>query len=75
VRELDDPSPLPGHYQRNPTAALDGCEWRRRITSWSGLTGHQRSGWTVPLFPLDDAVEAVAFVGEGHNQGTSVIAM
>jgi NADPH:quinone reductase-like Zn-dependent oxidoreductase len=27
------------------------------------------------VFPLDDAVEAVAFVGEGHNQGTSVITM
>lgn len=27
------------------------------------------------VFPLDDAVEAVAFVGDGHNQGTSVIAM
>jgi NADPH:quinone reductase-like Zn-dependent oxidoreductase len=27
------------------------------------------------VFPLDDAVEAVAFVGDGHNQGTSVITM
>ena len=27
------------------------------------------------VFPLDDAVEAVDFVGEGHNQGTSVITM
>ncbi|MDJ0791108.1 MAG: NAD(P)-dependent alcohol dehydrogenase [Acidimicrobiia bacterium] len=27
------------------------------------------------VFPFEEAVEAVAFVGEGHNQGTSVIAM
>ena len=27
------------------------------------------------VFPLDDAIDAVVFVGEGHNQGTSVIAM
>ncbi len=27
------------------------------------------------VFPLDSAVDAVAFVGAGHNQGTSVITM
>ncbi len=27
------------------------------------------------VFPIDDAVDAVTFVGEGHNQGTSVITM
>ncbi len=27
------------------------------------------------VFPLDDAVDAVTSVGEGHNQGTSVIAV
>jgi NADPH:quinone reductase-like Zn-dependent oxidoreductase len=27
------------------------------------------------VFPFEDAVDAVTFVGEGHNQGTSVIAM
>ncbi len=27
------------------------------------------------VFPLEDAVDAVASVGEGHNQGTSVITM
>ena len=27
------------------------------------------------VFPLEAAVDAVAFVGEGHNQGTSVITM
>ena len=27
------------------------------------------------VFPLESAVDAVAFVGEGHNQGTSVITM
>ena len=27
------------------------------------------------VFPFEEAVEAVAFVGKGHNQGTSVIAM
>jgi NADPH:quinone reductase-like Zn-dependent oxidoreductase len=27
------------------------------------------------VFPFEDAIDAVAFVGEGHNQGTSVIAM
>ena len=27
------------------------------------------------VFPFDDAVEAVASVGDGHNQGTSVITM
>lgn len=27
------------------------------------------------VFALDDAVEAVTFVGDGHNQGTSVITM
>ena len=27
------------------------------------------------VFPFDSAVEAVAFVGEGHNRGTSVITM
>ena len=27
------------------------------------------------VFPLESAVDAVAFVGEGHNQGTSVISM
>ncbi len=27
------------------------------------------------VFPFEDAVDAITFVGEGHNQGTSVIAM
>ena len=27
------------------------------------------------VFPFEDAVDAVAYVGEGHNQGTSVITM
>ena len=27
------------------------------------------------VFPLESAVDAIAFVGEGHNQGTSVISM
>ncbi len=27
------------------------------------------------VFPLDSAVDAITFVGEGHNQGTSVISM
>ena len=27
------------------------------------------------VFPLDDAVQAVTYVGEGHNRGTSVITM
>ncbi|MEQ6902600.1 NAD(P)-dependent alcohol dehydrogenase [Nocardioides sp. YIM 152588] len=27
------------------------------------------------VFPLDDAVEAIAYVGAGHNRGTSVITM
>jgi NADPH:quinone reductase-like Zn-dependent oxidoreductase len=27
------------------------------------------------VFPLEAAVDALAFVGAGHNQGTSVIAM
>ena len=27
------------------------------------------------VFPLEDAVQAVTYVGEGHNQGTSVITM
>ena len=27
------------------------------------------------VFPFEDAVDAVTFVGAGHNQGTSVIAM
>ena len=27
------------------------------------------------VFPFEDAVEAVTFVGEGHNQGTTVIVM
>jgi NADPH:quinone reductase-like Zn-dependent oxidoreductase len=27
------------------------------------------------VFPLDAAVEAVRFVGEGHNRGTSVVAI
>ena len=27
------------------------------------------------VFPLEDAVDAVTFVGEGHNRGTSVIVM
>ena len=27
------------------------------------------------VFPFEEAVEAVSFVGEGHNQGTSVISM
>ena len=27
------------------------------------------------VFPFEAAVEAVTFVGEGHNQGTSLISM
>lgn len=26
-------------------------------------------------FPLEDAIEAISYVGEGHNQGTSIITM
>ena len=37
------------------------------------------AGRIVPVvdrvFPLDDAVQAVTHVGEGHNRGTSVITM
>ena len=43
------------------------------------LRGLAESESIVPVidrtFPLDEAVEAIAFVGEGHNQGTSIIAM
>jgi NADPH:quinone reductase-like Zn-dependent oxidoreductase len=37
------------------------------------------SGKIAPVidrtFPLDEGIEAITYVGEGHNQGTSIIAM
>jgi NADPH:quinone reductase-like Zn-dependent oxidoreductase len=37
------------------------------------------SGKIVPVvdrtFPFDEGVEAISYVGEGHNRGTSVITM
>jgi len=37
------------------------------------------SGKIAPVidrtFPLEDGVEAISYVGEGHNQGTTIITM
>jgi NADPH:quinone reductase-like Zn-dependent oxidoreductase len=37
------------------------------------------SGKIAPVidrtFPLDEGIEAITYVGEGHNQGTSIITM